>query len=169
MSSVGRVHHVLIPRGVRRPHVSDPSVRWVDAIHNPSDADERPQVTTWSSSDTVSADCCSSSVISQIDCQSMFSHSIIYSFCRNLGKSGLRVSCLGLGKCNTNTRTHATCTQSHIMISNMLTNTNCFLFSGTWVTFGSQISDEVLCVWVCTCVRVHDMSICLSNINKDSH
>ncbi|MED6271218.1 hypothetical protein CHARACLAT_017959 [Characodon lateralis] len=41
---------------------------------------------------------------------------------RNLGKSGLRVSCLGLG---------------------------------TWVTFGSQISDEVTteCVDVCVPVR----------------
>ncbi|XP_031695042.1 voltage-gated potassium channel subunit beta-1-like, partial [Anarrhichthys ocellatus] len=38
---------------------------------------------------------------------------------RNLGKSGLRVSCLGLG---------------------------------TWVTFGSQISDEVLSMCVCCSV-----------------
>ncbi|CAM9099287.1 unnamed protein product [Lampetra planeri] len=54
---------------------------------------------------------------------------------RNLGKSGLRVSCLGLGGfTHTDTHTH-THTHTH--------STDGFSLHRTWVTFGSQISDEM--------------------------
>ncbi|XP_061664591.1 voltage-gated potassium channel subunit beta-2-like isoform X2 [Syngnathoides biaculeatus] len=53
---------------------------------------------------------------------------------RNLGKSGLRVSCLGLGEhARAQARTH---TNKHTLLHFFP------LFAGTWVTFGSQISDE---------------------------
>ncbi|XP_054608694.1 voltage-gated potassium channel subunit beta-2-like isoform X2 [Dunckerocampus dactyliophorus] len=54
---------------------------------------------------------------------------------RNLGKSGLRVSCLGLGDhCISHTLTH---THTDVMWGLF------FVSAGTWVTFGSQISDEM--------------------------
>ncbi|XP_077356811.1 voltage-gated potassium channel subunit beta-2-like isoform X2 [Festucalex cinctus] len=50
---------------------------------------------------------------------------------RYLGKTGLKVSCLGLGE------HHAHTTHKHTEFCAY------FLFTGTWVTFGSQISDEM--------------------------
>ncbi|KAM8899700.1 voltage-gated potassium channel subunit beta-2-like isoform 1-T1 [Spinachia spinachia] len=70
---------------------------------------------------------------------------------RNLGKSGLRVSCLGLGvdthihtvniHYNTCVNTHNTHHNTHPHTKHI--HSHISLFSGTWVTFGSQISDEM--------------------------
>lgn len=53
---------------------------------------------------------------------------------RNLGKSGLRVSCLGLGRC-TRARTVQALDGSD---RNLLS-----FHTGTWVTFGGQVTDQV--------------------------
>ncbi|XP_040125336.1 voltage-gated potassium channel subunit beta-3 isoform X1 [Ictidomys tridecemlineatus] len=57
---------------------------------------------------------------------------------RNLGKSGLRVSCLGLGESEQELR------EGGILSWPTSHSSHVFGFSpaGTWVTFGSQISDE---------------------------
>ncbi|KAI5095735.1 hypothetical protein C0J45_14165, partial [Silurus meridionalis] len=52
---------------------------------------------------------------------------------RNLGKSGLRVSCLGLGR-------YSAYKLLLIDISAVLV---CWIIAGTWVTFGGQITDEI--------------------------
>lgn len=75
---------------------------------------------------------------------------------RNLGKSGLRVSCLGLGESGRTMQilyyySLNFCFESLISLSNVnVKNVNsaacliivCFVV-GTWVTFGSQITDKV--------------------------
>ncbi|KAJ0061956.1 hypothetical protein NL108_014702, partial [Boleophthalmus pectinirostris] len=55
---------------------------------------------------------------------------------RNLGKSGLRVSCLGLGK-------YEYMAYIAVIIFCTLSNLCPLPSPGTWVTFGSQISDEM--------------------------
>lgn len=57
---------------------------------------------------------------------------------RNLGKSGLRVSCLGLGELVCRGRSVFLC----VLQPSGRTEPLCSA-AGTWVTFGSQISDEV--------------------------
>lgn len=57
--------------------------------------------------------------------------------CRNLGKSGLRVSCLGLGELEEDLREGLSWLAPHS------SHVPGFSLAGTWVTFGSQISDEV--------------------------
>lgn len=59
--------------------------------------------------------------------------------CRNLGKSGLRVSCLGLGELEQKLRKRGTILRP---VSHSSHGSE-FSLAGTWVTFGSQISDEV--------------------------
>lgn len=65
--------------------------------------------------------------------------------CRNLGKSGLRVSCLGLGELE---RRGIKGRGRHSFMAARLplpwSHLPGFSLAGTWVTFGSQISDEVL-------------------------
>lgn len=68
---------------------------------------------------------------------------------RNLGKSGLRVSCLGLGE--------LVCRGSSVFLCVLQpsgpTEPLCSA-AGTWVTFGSQISDEVRLSLSCLLVRL---------------
>lgn len=71
---------------------------------------------------------------------------------RNLGKSGLRVSCLGLGEF-----LHRGWKKPFLPVSAPSNKTNVSvspLLPGTWVTFGSQISDEVRApLSTCVCQR----------------
>lgn len=65
--------------------------------------------------------------------------------CRNLGKSGLRVSCLGLGELERRgIKGRAGILSWLPPLPPLWSHLPGFSLAGTWVTFGSQISDEVL-------------------------